>query len=241
MKPILFYLGSNPVYSYPLLMGIGWGMAYNLSVSYWERFGHSLKILQLFTFLSFLIGWIGAKVFFLIFSTPDQAFYYAKEFNFWLGGGFVFYGGFVFVLAFALLFFHFKKELNWYDLGLLVPGITVGHAIGRLGCFMAGCCYGRETGSIISIHVNGHDRYPVQLIEAVGLLIIFFISRKLLMKKEGKKQAIYLYLFGYSILRFFCEFLRGDEIRGVYYGLATSQWLSIVILVIAIGVFFRKK
>lgn len=241
MKPILFYLGSNPIYSYPLLMGIGWGMAYNLSVSYWERFGHSIKTLQLFTFLSFLVGWIGAKVFFLIFSTPNKVFYYAKEMNFWLGGGFVFYGGFVFVLIFSLIFFHVRKDLHWDDLGLLIPGITVGHAIGRLGCLMAGCCYGSETHSIFSVHMNGYDRYPVQLIEASGLLLIFFCSRKLLRKKEGKKKAIFLYLFAYSILRFFNEFLRGDEIRGLYYGLATSQWISMVIFLMAIIVFIKAK
>lgn len=241
MRPILFYFGSNPLYSYPLLMGIGWGMAYNLSVSYWERFGHSLKTLQLFTILSFFVGWIGAKVFFLLFSTPYQVFYYAKELNFWLGGGFVFYGGFVFVLAFALLFFHFRKYLSWEDLGLLIPGLTVGHAIGRIGCFMAGCCYGSETDSVFSVHMDGSDRFPVQLIEAIGLMIIFFYSRKLLMKKEGKKKAIFLYLFGYSLLRFFNEFLRGDEIRGLYYGLATSQWLSIAIFVTAVIVYFKTK
>ncbi len=222
-------------------MGIGWGMAYNLSIQQWQRFGLNTKSLQLFTFLSFLIGWVGAKVFFLIFSTPDQVLYYAKEVNFWLGGGFVFYGGFVFVLLFALLYFYKKKDLSISDLGLLIPGITIGHAIGRVGCFLAGCCYGSETQSAFSIHSNGHDRYPVQLIEAAGLFLIYVISKKLLDKERGRERAALVYLIGYSLLRFFNEFLRGDEIRGLYSGLATSQWISLVIIGVTLVIVMMRK
>ena len=222
-------------------MGIGWGMAYNLSTQQWQKLGLNTKSLQIFTSLSFLVGWIGAKVFFLIFSTPDQVLYYAKEVNFWLGGGFVFYGGFVFVLLFALLYFYKKKDLSIKDLGLLIPGITIGHAIGRIGCFLAGCCYGSETQSVFSIHSNGHDRYPVQLIEAIGLFVIYIISKKLLNKERGRERAALVYLIGYSLLRFFNEFLRGDEIRGLYSGFATSQWISLVILVITFSVVTVQK
>lgn len=240
MWPVLFHIGDSPVYSYPLLMGVGWGMAYNLCVTWWLNYHHELKSLKIFTLLSFIVGWIGAKVFFLIFSTPDQVFYYAKEVNFWLGGGFVFYGGFVFVLAFALLYFRFNKKLSYSDLGLLVPGVTMGHGIGRIGCFLAGCCYGSETDSLIAVSFHGHERYPVQLIEASGLFILYFFSRNLL-KRKMKVKAIYLYLIGYSFLRFGNEFLRGDEIRGLYSGLATSQWISLAIILITTSVFIMKR
>ena len=240
MMPILFHIGDSPVYSYPLLMGIGWGMAYNLSVEQWLKAGLRQSTLRIFVILSFLIGWIGAKVFFLIFSTPDKVFYYAKEVNFWLGGGFVFYGGFVFVALFGLLFFSLRKDLCIKDLGLLIPGICVGHAIGRVGCFLAGCCYGSETHSSFSVMVEGHSRYPVQLIESAGLMIIYLMTKKSLSKNK-REVALYLYLISYSLLRFGNEFLRGDEIRGLYYGLATSQWISMAILTIATIFFLKGK
>ncbi len=218
-------------------MGIGWGMAYNLSLENWRRAELNIKILQIFITLSFILGWIGAKVFFLVFSTPNQVFYYAKEMNFWLGGGFVFYGGFVFVALFALTFFYLRKDLSLRDLGLLIPGIAVGHAIGRLGCFLAGCCYGSETDSIFGVMVDQHNRYPVQLIEGLGLLGIGFLCAKAL-RNNKREEAIFIYLISYSTLRFINEFLRGDEIRGLYYGLATSQWISIVILAISLISYF---
>lgn len=242
MKPILFYLGDSPVYSYPLLMGIGWGMAYNLASMYWHKYSLSQSSLRIYTLISFIMGWIGAKVFFLIFSTPDQVLYYAKEVNFWLGGGFVFYGGLVFVAIFSFLFFKLRKDLEIKNLGLLIPGVTLGHAIGRLGCFLAGCCYGSETDSVFSIHSNGHDRFPVQLIESAGLLFLFFVSKRILNRKDAQARAIVVYLYGYATLRFFNEFLRGDEIRGLYFGLATSQWVSIfIILITSVVIAVNKK
>ena len=116
----------------------------------------------------------------------------------------------------------------------------MGHGIGRIGCFLAGCCYGSETDSLIAVSFHGHERYPVQLIEASGLFILYFFSRNLL-KRKMKVKAIYLYLIGYSFLRFGNEFLRGDEIRGLYSGLATSQWISLAIILITSSVFIMKR
>lgn len=240
MKPILFKLFGSSVYSYPLLMGIGWGMAYNLSITHWRKLGLPDKDLNLFAIFSFLFGWIGAKVFFLIFSTPDKVFYYGKEINFWLGGGFVFYGGFVFALGFALLFFKLRPKLRLLDMAALIPGVCFGHALGRLGCLLAGCCYGSQTDSVLSIYMDGHDRHPVQIYEGLGLVVLYLITTKLV-KKEMLKETLMTYLFGYSLLRFTVEFLRGDEIRGLYYGLSTSQWVSLALALFAVGFSLKLK
>lgn len=240
MRPILFDLFSQPIYSYPLLMGIGWGVGYNLSSLYWEKFKLSQKLLLWFFLLTFFAGWIGAKVFFLIFSAPDKALYYGKEINFWLGGGFVFYGGFIFALFAAIGFVTWAKELKLEHLGLITPGLALGHAIGRLGCFLAGCCYGDVCDLPEPLHFLHIERHPVQLYEVIGLIVIYIVLRKQILKKYDLNKVIATYLFGYALLRFLNEFLRGDAIRGLYYGLSTSQWVSVVLLIPAI-IFYRRK
>lgn len=241
MRPILFEIFGQPIYSYPLLMGIGWGVGYNLSSLYWEEKGHSQKQLAWFFLLTFIAGWIGAKVFFLIFSAPDKVLYYGKELNFWFGGGFVFYGGFLFALLAALFFVLKSKNLSIDSLGLIVPGLTLGHAIGRFGCFLAGCCYGDICELPESLHFLHLERHPVQLYEVVGLFVLYIIHRRQIKKNINMNFVIATYLLGYGSLRFLNEFLRGDAIRGVYFGLSTSQWVSLFLLLPGIYFWWKAK
>jgi len=218
-------------------MGIGWGLGYNKCLKDWLRAGLSYRSFNILSLWVFVSSWIGAKTFFLIFSARDKLGVYSKELNFWFGGGFVFYGGLIFGLITAILYLKIKKEHKFQDLSLLGPGLVLGHAVGRLGCFLAGCCYGSvcHLGQHISF-LAFVERYPVQLMEAMGLFGIYFILTNELKKREESERAIYLYFFCYSVLRFFLEFLRGDGIRGIYYGLATSQWVSLL-LVAVVGCF----
>jgi phosphatidylglycerol:prolipoprotein diacylglycerol transferase len=210
-------------------MGIGWGIGFNITQSYWEKFNLQKKDLWLLFLGTFVAGWIGAKVFFLIFSTPERALDYSKEVNFWLGGGFVFYGGLIFSALFALLFSFINKAMGVVDLALITPGLALGHAIGRVGCLLAGCCYGTHCDLPFAISFKGQPRHPVQLYEVFGLLVIFFLLRKFI-KKEKLGSALNTYAIGYAALRFVLEYFRGDEIRGVFDGLSTSQWISLVLI-----------
>jgi phosphatidylglycerol:prolipoprotein diacylglycerol transferase len=241
VKPILFDLFGSPVYSYPLLMGLGWGVGYNVARSYWEKNNLSVKELNIFFVLNFFMGWIGAKVFFLIFSAPNNIAEYSREVNFWLGGGFVFYGGLVFSLIASLLFLFFRKSISLSSLGLLTPAICIGHAIGRLGCFLAGCCYGDKCDLFFGVEFAGHSRHPVQLYETAGLLVLFFFLKKLLDQGNRKIESLIAYLCGYSTLRFTLEFFRGDGVRGHHHGLSTSQWVSIILVIFSLYLAFMKK
>ncbi|MCR9203629.1 MAG: prolipoprotein diacylglyceryl transferase [Halobacteriovoraceae bacterium] len=241
MQPILLEIFGQPIYSYPLLMGIGWGVGYNLSSLYWEEKGLSQKLLIWFFLLTFVAGWIGAKVFFLIFSAPDKVLYYGKELNFWFGGGFVFYGGFIFALIAAVIFVLKSKSLRLETLALITPGLTLGHAIGRMGCFLAGCCYGDICELPSVLHFLHLERHPVQLYEVLGLMALFFIHRKQIVKGIDLNYVLSTYLLGYGALRFLNEFFRGDAIRGVYFGLSTSQWVSVTLLIPAIFFLLRVK
>ena len=155
-------------------------------------------------------------------------------------GGAVFYGGLIGgIIAAYITMRVMKLDLKQYA-DILTLAIPLFHSLARVGCFLGGCCYGIEcefgiivTGNILVPTINDVSRFPVQLLEAV-LNAILFMTLYLLYKKtligsglQGK--LIYIYLILYSIIRFFDEFLRGDEIRGFVLGLSTSQFISILI------------
>lgn len=241
MRPILFDFFGSPVYSYPLLMGLGWGIGYNIARAYWERANLEVGKLNIFFLMNFIVGWIGAKVFFLLFSASDRLIEYSQEINFWLGGGFVFYGGFVFSLIASSIFIYFDKSLDYKKIGLLTPAVAAGHAVGRVGCFLAGCCYGHQCDLPIAIRFSGQLRHPVQLYEIIGLVLLFYILRKVLKDISASREALMIYLVGYSCLRFILEFFRGDAVRGIHAGLSTSQWVSVGLVFTAAILSFKKR
>lgn len=151
-------------------------------------------------------------------------------------GGSVFYGGLIGVIFVAWLYTK-KKNLSMRYIDLAAIGITVFHFFGRIGCFLTGCCYGIEShiGFIYrhSLIASANDvrRFPVQLIEVALNAILFFVLLRLFQKKKAEGYLIHIYLYCYPIVRFFDEFLRGDSYRGFLFGLSTSQWVSLLLLV----------
>ena len=166
-------------------------------------------------------------------------------------GGSVFYGGLFGGIvggAIAGKILHLDIKL-WAD--LMTPIIPLFHAIGRVGCFCAGCCYGIESEfgfitytneSVTSI--NGVTRFPVQLLEACGNIILSVVLFILLSKRENSRKLkgnlIYIYLIAYGAMRFADEFLRGDLIRGFVGFLSTSQFISIISVVVSAILLYRS-
>ncbi len=246
MYPVLFDFFGSKIYSYPLFLGLAWGIGYNLSsVIFKDRW--SFKAFNLFFLLIFISSWIGAKLFFLFFSEIPVEIYASKMFllsqtSFWLGGGFVFLGGLVAALLFMLLFVFVYKKASFRDLTLLLPSVCFSHAIGRIGCLFAGCCYGTETDFFINIFLHNARRHPVQLYESILLTILGIVLLRQIKKKIHYSWHIVTYFASYSVLRFFLEFIRGDDVRGIYIGnLSTSQWLSILILIIVLAWFILLR
>lgn len=121
--------------------------------------------------------------------------------------------------------------------------LPLGQAFGRVGCFLNGCCYGRDFNGFLSVvyPVNGVVKqvFPVQLLESILclLLAMFLLSKK----SRHKGHHTFLYLSLYAVLRFILEFARGDLIRGAWLSFSTSQWISILILFSLIGVILLGK
>ena len=230
------------MYSYPLLMGIAWGVAYNLSRYFLTSYGEGTKGFRGLFWGVFITSWIGAKTFFIIHSSAGD-YLYASSTYFWLGGGFVFYGGLIFSSIFVLLYGHYLKFFNLSSAYLLLPALTIGHAVGRFGCFLAGCCYGTTCKLPWAIKLHGELRHPVQLYEALGLLLLGILLITLITKKINSKKIVFIYFGGYALERFGLEFFRGDKVRGHYLGgqLSTSQFISIIIVILVLLTYLYNK
>ncbi len=189
-------------------------------------------------------GFLGAKILYLIVSAKDiewgRVFSDFDYFNTILRSGFVFYGGLIGGLLSVFLAGKVHKiDLKYYVIRLifLIPLI---HGFGRIGCFCAGCCYGVPYDGPLAVcfphgsfAIPGVKLFPVQIVEAIFLilisLIVMFISLKL-----KSRFTVESYLILYAILRFILENYRYDEDRGIYFGLSTSQWISIFMVVASV-------
>ena len=195
----------------------------------------------------FLGAVLGAKLLYLAVSwkTINWEQISLPTFNKLMQGGFVFYGGLIggiLALFFTGKLLHLSALQYLKKYIFLIPWM---HGFGRLGCYMAGCCYGIPydgPGCVIfpdnSLAPTGIKLFPVQLTEAVFLLIIS-VSLFFMWKKQLQDYTIPVYLIAYGILRFSLEFLRYDEERGFLCFFSTSQWISILLIIA--GILFLWK
>ena len=137
-----FDIFGQRVFSYPLLMGVAWGLSFHFYQFLIDKYKVDFKNSKLFFTGVFVASWVGAKVFFLITSQGIDSSLVIQNSNFWLGGGFVFYGGLIFGLTFTIIYKIIFKN-PWSSFKVLVPPLAFGHGVGRVGCFLAGCCFGR--------------------------------------------------------------------------------------------------
>jgi len=211
-------------------MGIGWGVAFQVFLSRFPK-GESTKFAHFMFWGIFISSWIGSKLLF-IWTLPSGALSEIDPIDFWTGGGFVFYGGFLAALTFILVLKIVFRKLNLSHLAPLVPALVFGHAIGRVGCFLAGCCYGKMISFFMGSESKQYLRHPTQLYEAIFLfgLGYFFVKKEL-----HPKHQIIFYFLSYGVFRFFLEFLRDDKVRGFWLFMTPSQWISVFIIIMALS------
>jgi phosphatidylglycerol---prolipoprotein diacylglyceryl transferase len=222
-----FTLLSYQIYTYPLILGIIWACSYHLAKALLVKNSSLFKYFNFYFSGVFLSSWGGAKILFLLTVSDELALRAISATSFWFGGGFVFFGGLIGGSIFSI-WFGIRYQLPLFRFSFLIPIIALGHGIGRVGCFLAGCCYGQVCELPWSIHMHGQFRHPVQLYEAIllGTLAWYFYKQYL-----NKKSIVLEYIFLYSLLRFVIEFFRGDKIRGNVYGLmSTSQGISLCLM-----------
>lgn len=249
MLPRLFHLGNFSLPTYGLLVSIGVLVGLWISVRNSEKQGIDPELAWNLGILVVLCGIVGAK---LLYIVNDWSYYTAHPgeiFSFsTLQAGGVFSGGFIGAAVAAAWYIrkHHMPALATWD--AFVPGLALGHAIGRVGCFAAGCCYGKPTSHFWGVTFKnplaqtwvgtplGTPLEPTQLFESAVELANFFILMWLFKRKKFDGQVLGAYLFLYGVARFFLEFLRDDPGRGsVFGGVMTGTQLIAIGLVITGG------
>ncbi|MGE0404804.1 MAG: prolipoprotein diacylglyceryl transferase [Candidatus Korobacteraceae bacterium] len=255
MFPELLHLGRFALPTYGMLVAIGVTAGLLVSVRMARRQGlNGDRVWDLGVFVV-LAAIVGAKALLIIndFSyysqNPGEIFSLAT-----LQAGGVFYGGLIAALLTSVWYMQ-RNHMPWLRTAdAFAPGLALGHAIGRIGCFAAGCCFGRPTDSWwgvvfhspIANQVSGTPLnvalHPTQLLEAAVELANFFLLAWMVPRKKFEGQVIGSYLFLYGIARFFMEFLRGDPDRGSVFGGAMSgtQLISIGMVILG-GILWMRR
>lgn len=202
-----------------------------------------------------LAGIVGAKVLYVIYEWNHSYVSWTDIFSInTLRSGGVFSGGLLAALVAAVWYIRKEKLPPLATCDAFGPGLALGHAIGRLGCFAAGCCYGKPThawwgvtftnplaNQLVGTPLN-EALEPTQLFESAVELANFFLLMWMLKRKKFDGQVFGAYLVLYGVARFFIEFLRGDPGRGeVFGGLMTGTQLIAIGLVVAGGVIWFFK
>ena len=195
-----------------------------------------------FFYMIFCAGFVGGKVLFFL---EKPLFYYAnpKLILSHFASGYVFYGSFIFCIL-AIGYYLKKKRIPVLPmLDILAITTLIVHGIGRLGCFFAGCCYGKPTDHLFGVVFplsNNVSVHPTQLYEATILLLIMIFLLYLKKHKQFNGQIFILYLSLYAISRTIMELFRGDKRGFLIEGfLSHSQGIAILLLIISIFAYFK--
>ena len=257
MHPVLLKIGSFELASYGLMTALGYAAAALYLLPRLKKINLDKDTFWNLIFIAFMGALIGAKLLFIIVSWPqlgttlaDKIANIVRDFRY----GFVFFGGMIVSVA-SLIFYMKKKGLPVLKTSdFLIVGLPLGHALGRIGCFLAGCCYGRPTDmpwgvtftnphALVAPEFVGVPLHPTQLYEAAGNLILFFILHKLYNKPHKNGMILLAYVSCYAFMRFMIEFFRGD-FRGEYIlGLSPSQLISLLTALAAgaVWIYLKKK
>ena len=250
MHPVLFQLGSFTIYTYGFCIALGAisGFVFLYSQArkkYQVTFDQANNL-----FLLLVTGAVVGGKLFLIFEDP--ALYWNNPSRLFSGSGFVFYGSLLTAIPIMLWYFRKLKlpVLGMLDLMALVTCIV--HGFGRMGCFMAGCCYGIPTDSFIGVVFTdpscqaeplNTSLHPTQLYEVVWIGIIFCILMLLRVKKRFDGQIFLTYLMLYALGRSIIELFRGDLARGFVIDgiLSNSQFISLLVIFAALYFYLRLR
>ncbi len=234
------------MHSYGLMIAIGVIVAVILAMMRAKKLALSSDEVLNVAIIVVVCGFVGAKILFVLENW--QAFL-AHPWSVLGSSGFVVYGGIVIGLFCVFVYCRWIRKIPFLRyIDLVFPSVALGQAFGRVGCFLAGCCYGKPTDAWWGVTFtntpyapNGVPLIPTQLIMAVGDFVIFlvlFIYSNKWVKKVGDVSALYLILYGAG--RFFVEFLRVNEQGGIG-PLTTAQCFSLVFIPAGIVLFVLNR
>jgi phosphatidylglycerol:prolipoprotein diacylglycerol transferase len=254
MFPRLFHIAGYSQATYGVLVALAFLVALWVIARLARRAGLNSDTVVNLGILCGLSAIVGAKIMMYLVDIPYYARNPGEIFSLAsLQAGGVFYGGLIAALIAAAIYMrrHHLPALRTAD--VFAPGIALGHGIGRLGCFAAGCCYGRPTMlpwgvrftsplSQVSPELLGVRLHPTQLYESAAEFIIFGILYWRIRRQHAPGAIISLYLILYSTVRFLVEFVRDHPGEPNPFGgpLNTSQWISLALAALGLAWFVRN-
>jgi phosphatidylglycerol:prolipoprotein diacylglycerol transferase len=249
MHPILFTSGPVTVYSYGFMIAIGIvaGMTY-LMITGRKEVGLTFDQANMLFLLIFVAAVVGGKLF-LFFEDPSRYLNHPRELV--TGRGFVFYGSFLLAVPAMLWFFRRNRLPPYQMLDIMAITTCLVHMFGRVGCFLAGCCFGVPTESWIGVVFTDPVCYaeplntplvPVQLLESVYILLVMLLLLRMKKRTRFYGQLFLAYLLLYALGRFALEFFRGDSARGfVLEGIIShSQLIALCIAGVVALIYHRR-
>jgi phosphatidylglycerol:prolipoprotein diacylglycerol transferase len=256
LHPILISLGSFrlPTYGALLVMAILGGIYTAMRLG--RRVGLDSALILDFCTWVILVALAGAKILMVLTewsyyrTNPGEIFSLST-----LMAGGVFYGGFLAALFFTIWYVRVQKLSFWKLADVLAPGVVLGQSVGRLGCFSAGCDYGKPTTApwgVVFTSTFAHEvagvplgvrLHPAQLYESIATFAIFGLLLWWFPRKRQDGDIFFGYVGLYAVARFFLEFLRGDEDRGFIFHhlLSTSQFIALLALAGIATVFIWRR
>jgi phosphatidylglycerol:prolipoprotein diacylglycerol transferase len=255
MLPIFVHAGNFTVFSYGVMTALGFLLAILVPTYLAKNEGLSAAKMEGLGLVIVLTAGVGSK---LLTALDYPGFYSGGWDHFFfdqmLGKGGVFYGGFLMATSCAFLYCRIFGLPGWQVADCVAPGLALAQGLGRIGCFLAGCCWGTPTQSLLGVTFTSETAHqltgvplnvkiqPTQLFEAAVVLLAIPFLMWLRRTKTFHGQVFLAYMTYYAVARFFLEFIRDDP-RGSYVGnlFSSSQLISLLMLPFAIFLLFHFK
>jgi len=242
MYPVLFRIGPFALHTYGVFIAMAFLSAIALALREARRVGEDPnKILDLCFYL-LVSAIVGSRLLYVLVNWSTFKDDPLEIIRIW-HGGLIFYGGFIAALITGLWYVKRKGLPLLKSVDILAPSVAFGQFVGRIGCFFAGCCYGKTCDlpwavtftNLESLAPKGVPLHPSQLYSSLNALLIFFVLVALRRIKGFEGQIFFTYVFLYGVTRSVLEHFRGDD-RGMFFGgmVSTSQLIGLIMAVIAI-------
>ncbi len=245
MLPKLIQFGSFYIPTYGVLVALGFLAGLGITLRLARRAGLSQDKMTNLAVYCAMAGIVGAKLFMFLFDLGDYIRNPGQILTLeTLQAAGVFHGGFIAALLVAVLYMRRQKLPALATMDVFAPGVAIGQAIGRLGCFAAGCCWGKECDLPWGVRFRsdfaapvplGKTLHPVQLYESAADFVIFAFLYRQFGRNRRPGQIIGFYLVLYSTARFIIEFFREHE-QALIGPFSITQWIALGLLILGIGI-----
>lgn len=249
MHPILFHIGSLKLYTYGLFIALGFMTALWVSQKNATPHGIPPQTITDIFFVILLSALLGARLLYVGINFDDFRSNLIDIFKIW-NGGLVFFGGFLAATIVTATYLRMKSLNIWQIADIISPGVALGHAIGRLGCFFAGCCYGKASDLPFAVKFTNPESlaplnvylHPTQIYAVFSNLILFLILLSLQKRKKFNGMVFLSYIMLYSLFRSIIEFFRGD-FRGDFFFefISMSQGIGLMVFLMAFILLIKRS